>query len=83
MFTIIGYSETSEMQKITGKYYALKTVKKLYIVKEGEIPEGSSGRPWLLRSSNAVNGNTAAGGGGEDNSPYYSKAKIDAVINQF
>ena len=82
MFTAIGYPETNEMQKNTGKYLRSKDSGET-IVKEGEIPEGSSGGPWLLGISNTVNGNNASIAGGEQYSPYYSQTKIDAVINQF
>ena len=82
MFAAIGYPETNEMQKNTGKYLRSEDSGET-IVKEGEIPQGSSGGPWLLGISNTVNGNNASIAGGEQYSPYYSQTKIDAVINQF
>ena len=81
MFTAVGYPEPSKMQKNTGKYHNSEDGGGV-ISKEGEIPEGSSGGPWLLGSSNTVNGNNASIAGGKEYSPYYSQAKIDAVINQ-
>ncbi len=81
-FKTIGYPETYHMQENTGKFKD-KTDMNEVVNKYGALPEGSSGSPWLFKG-NRVNGSTASGTPdlGEDSSPYFSTAKIDAITSQ-
>ncbi len=80
VFIAIGYPEKSCMQESIGNYMSSEDEGET-IVKVSQLPKGSSGCPWLYEGTN-VNGNTASGGDDELTSPYFSKDKIEAIVNQ-
>ena len=79
-FTAIGYPETFVMKTNAGNFINKEDMGET-VNKHGELDAGASGGPWLFKG-NDVNGNTSAGESNEESSPYYSKAKIDAILNQ-
>ena len=80
-FTAIGYPDKNVMEKNTGNY-KFKLDNEETVVKNEGLSDGSSGGPWLFKGDANGNQSSSTDTLKESLSPYYSKEKIDAVVNQ-
>lgn len=80
-FTEVGFYKTSPLQTNTGQFLGLlDNARGSMTVKNGSLPRGASGGPWLMSSDlGKVNGLTSKGNEVKEKSPLFNEELINFV----